>query len=179
MDKNELRKIARNKRNSLSSDEIFRLSNIITTKLYNHPWFIEAKTIGFYASLPKEVDTILLLEQALQKKRIALPKVDGDEMKFYRIKALKDLKEGSFNVYEPTTPYLTRPNKMDLIIVPMLSFNSNKYRIGYGKGYYDKYLKEYKGHTIGLCFDMLKSEEDFEDDYDVALDVIITDEKIY
>ncbi len=179
LDKKELRDIYKKKRKDLDDSTRFKASVEICKQLFNHSFYKKAKTIGFYVSLDDEVETILLIEQALKKKRIAVPKVEGENMNFYRIQSLTDLDEGSFHVFEPTTPYITRPNKMDLIVVPFLSFNKEKYRLGYGKAFYDKYLKDYKGHTIGLAFSTCECDESFQDEYDIPLEVIITENKIY
>ena len=180
LDKNGLRIKYKDIRNQLEDSERFNKSVKIGTSLFNHPYYQKAKTIGFYVSLEEEVETILLIEEALKnRKRICVPKVEGDEIRFYRIKSLVDLQEGTYNIYEPTTPYITRPNKMDLIVVPMIGFNKKKYRLGYGGGYYDRYLKDYKGHTIGLAFDDCLIEEDFQDEHDLPMELIITEDKIY
>jgi len=176
--KEEIRQHIKQQKLKSSDDELFQKSVIINQKLFEHEYYKEAKMIGFYVSKKYEVETILLLEQALKKKRIAVPKVEGEIMNFYRIKALSDLKEGSFHVFEPTTPYITRANKMDLIIVPLVAFNRKLYRVGYGKGFYDKYLKDYKGHTIGLAFSFQEVDEDFEEEFDLPLDLIITEKEI-
>lgn len=176
--KNDIRQRIKVLRSNCSDDDLFSKSVIINQKLFEHPYYKEAKMIGFYVSKQYEVETILLMEQALKTKRIAVPKVEGDIMNFYRIKSLSDLQEGHFHVFEPTTPYITRPNKMDLIIVPLVAFNRKLYRIGYGKGFYDKYLKDYQGHTIGLAFSFQEVDEMFEEEHDLPLDVIITEKEM-
>ena len=136
LDKKELRDIYKKKRKDLDDSTRFKASVEICKQLFNHSFYKKAKIIGFYVSLDDEVETILLIEQALK-------------------------------------------NKMDLIVVPVLSFNKEKYRLGYGKAFYDKYLKDYKGHTIGLAFSTCECDESFQDEYDIPLEVIITENKIY
>lgn len=176
--KKEIRKTIKSLRESKDDRYMFNASVLINHQLFEHDYFKNAKTIGFYVSKQYEVETILAIEQALKNKRIAVPKVEGEIMNFYRIKALSDLEEGSFGVFEPTTPYITRPNKMDLIVVPLVAFNRKKYRVGYGKGFYDKYLKDYKGHTIGLAYSFQETKEEFEEEFDMPLDFIITEKEI-
>lgn len=178
MDKTEIRQKIKQLRLNSHDDELFKNSVTINQKLFEHPYYKDAKMIGFYVSKQYEVETILLMEQALKKKRIAVPKVEGNIMNFYRIQSLSDLQEGHFHVFEPTTPYIIRPNKMDLIIVPLVAFNRKLYRVGYGKGFYDKYLKEYQGHTIGLAFSFQEVDSDFEEGFDLPLDVIITEKEV-
>ena len=64
------------------------------------------------------------------------------------------------------------------MVVPLVAFNRKKYRVGYGKGFYDKYLKDFQGTTIGLAFSFQEVDEDFEDEYDIPLDYIITEKEI-
>lgn len=178
MDKKEIRNHIKVIKKSKNDRYLFNASVLINHQLFEHEWFKNAKMIGFYVSKDDEVETILAIEEALKKKRIATPKVEGDIMNFYRIRSLSDLDMGSFQVFEPTTPFITKSKKMDLMIVPVVAFNRKKYRVGYGKGFYDKYLKDYKGHTIGLAFSFQEVDENFEEEYDIPLDCIITEKEI-
>lgn len=178
LDKKEIRNKIKELKNTYNDDTLFNASVIINQKLFEHEAYKDAKMIGFYVSKEKEVDTILLIEQALKKKRTATPKVEGDIMNFYRITSLSDLTVGSFDVFEPTTPYITKSKKMSLMVVPLVAFNRKKYRVGYGKGFYDKYLKDFNGTTIGLAFSFQEVDEDFQEEYDIPLDYIITEKEI-
>lgn len=178
MDKKEIRKHISQLKKEKGDTALFQASVIINRQLFEQHWFKNAKRIGFYASKENEVETILSIEQALKEKRISLPKIEKDKMNYYHIKSLSDLTVGTFDVFEPTTPYLTKENEMDLIIVPVVAFNRKKYRLGYGKGFYDRYLKNFKGHTIGLAFSMCEVDEDFQEEHDICLDMIITEKEI-
>lgn len=178
MDKKAIRKSILNLKKEKGDRYLFNASLLINKQLFEQNWFIHAKRIGFYVSKEFEVETILTIEQILKDKRVSVPKVEGDILKFYHIKSLTDLNVGAFNVFEPTTCYYTKPDEMDVIIVPMVAFNRKKYRVGYGKGFYDKYLKGFKGHTIGLAFSIAEVNEDFEDEFDIPLDMIITEKEV-
>lgn len=178
LDKKEIRKHIKLLKIEKGDRYLFNASVLINHQLFEHEWFKNAKRIGFYVSKEYEVETVLAIEQALKDKRISVPKVEGDLMNFYRIRSLADLTVGSFDVFEPVTPFITKRNKMDLIIVPVVAFNRDKYRIGYGKGFYDKYLKDYNGHTIGLAFSCAEVDEHFENQYDIPLDMIITEKEM-
>ena len=105
------------------------------------------------SSLPKEVETLSLIQELLKTKRVCVPKVNQDTMDFYEIDSLDDLKEGYFHVLEPTTTALILPEDIDCMLVPMLAFDKQKYRVGYGKGFYDKYFaRGYHGYKLGLAF---------------------------
>ena len=95
-------------------------------------------------------------------------------MDFYEIHSLNDLKEGHFHILEPTTQLLIKPNQIDLMIVPMLAFDSNNHRVGYGKGYYDRYLScEFNRYKIGLAFSFQQVSYIPIDQFDLPLDEII------
>ena len=114
--------------------------------------FKQAKVIGAYFALGSEVNTDLIIEQARTLgKTIALPRVEGDEVSFYKVSSLEFLVKGRFGIMEPL-PY-HRLDKMDLIMVPGIAFDKKGYRLGYGKGYYDRYLSNLKPHfSIGLAY---------------------------
>lgn len=178
MDKKEIRKHVKDLKLDKGDRYLFNASLLINNQLFQQYWFKKAKRIGFYVSKELEVETILTIEQILKEKRISVPKVEGSIMNFYHIKSLTDLTLGAFHVFEPTTSYYTKPSEMDIMIVPVVAFNRKKYRVGYGKGYYDKYLKNFKGHTIGLAFSIAEVDEDFEDEFDIPLDMVITEKEV-
>ena len=178
LDKKLIRSHIKDLKATYSSDALFGASVMINQKLFEHDAYKDAKIVGMYVSKETEVDTIQFIEQTLKKKRVAVPKVEGDISNFYRIKSLSDLTIGSFDVFEPTTPYITKAKKMSVMVVPLVAFNRKKYRVGYGKGFYDKYLKDFQGTTIGLAFSFQEVDEDFEDEYEIPLDYIITEKEI-
>ena len=95
-------------------------------------------------------------------------------MEFYYIHSLNDLKEGTFHVLEPTTNQIANIQDIDLMIVPMLAFDNQNYRVGYGKGFYDKYFaKGYLGYKLGLAFSYQKVDKIDINEYDLPLDEIL------
>lgn len=175
-------------RNSIPLEEREFISNLILEKLIHCPLYKECDTILIYSSYQSEADTTDLIFDAFQKaKKVFCPKVHGDEMEFYRIFSLADLFEGYKKIKEPLPsaetlyPKEAVTGENVLVILPLAAFNGKCQRIGYGKGYYDKYLSALKGnfHTIGIAYDM-QYEPDFEaDTYDYPLDYIITEKQIY
>lgn len=162
------------KRSLMKKETFFLHSQIIQQKIQEHPHYLKAKTIGFYVSLPGEVDTISLIRKALKTHCVCVPKVIDDEMEFYCIHSLDDLQEGTFHVLEPTTHELVLPQDIDLMIVPMLAFDEHHYRVGYGKGFYDKYFaRDFQGYKLGIAFSFQKVKEIDIDCYDLPLDEII------
>lgn len=166
---------------ALWSKEIFEY-------LQSNPLYQSSRTIFLYSSYQSEVDTTDLIRDALQKeKNVYCPKVHGDEMEFYQIYSFDDLLSGYKGIKEPSADLQTIYNKSIpsedaiLIILPLAAFNEKCQRIGYGKGYYDKYLSKLSGpfHTIGLAYDIQFEPEFTADEFDYPLDYIITEKKIY
>ena len=90
-----------------------------------------------------------------------------------------DFQEGRYGIFEPISDVPYPKEQIDLIIVPGLGFDKRKYRIGYGAGYYDRYLSDYSGITVGLCREELLTESVLPDVYDVKLSFIATQKEIF
>ena len=177
MDKIELRKQMIKKRLDLSSEDHTAKSNLIISKLKQHPDFINAKTIGIYVSFKNEVDTISLIKEIVNKKNVCVPKTNNHLMNFYLINSLDELKKSSFGILEPSNQSkIINKENIDLLIVPMVAFDSNHNRLGYGGGYYDRYLKNYAGRVIGLAFSFQQTEALPVESFDIPIKTII-DEK--
>lgn len=176
LDKRQIRNILKQRRLAMSVEEVSKKSEAITLRLIQSSFFKQAKTIGIYLDIQNEVMTSKIIEYCLtHQKNVCVPKVIGDEMTFYQIKSLNDLSLGTFNILEPTTSKIV--NEIDLMLVPLLGYNQNKNRIGYGKGFYDRYFKKYPCLSAGLAYS--SQEADFkEESHDIALDYIINEDKI-
>ncbi|MBQ9532040.1 MAG: 5-formyltetrahydrofolate cyclo-ligase [Eubacterium sp.] len=179
--KSELRKQARIKR-KLLNDKM--LSNErIAENLLNLEEYKNAKTVLIYVSTEEEIKTDEIINIAFsQRKRVAVPfcRDNHGNMDFYLIKSLSELKIGIFNVREPDIDKSEFLNDFcDTVnIVPGLMFDSDGYRIGYGKGYYDKFLERYSGTSIGLCFDEMIISDIPRDNYDKNVDIIVTQRRV-
>ena len=160
-------------------------SRDITNKLVRNENFEKAKVLAIYKSFGTEVDTAELINYSINiGKTVVLPKVEGDELKFYKVNSINEnFIKSSFGVEEPLGNESNFVDKtcIDLVIVPGLCFDREKNRLGFGRGYYDRYLKNEDLKTIGICFDEQILEKEIlpitEDD--VKLDEIITDKRIY
>ena len=127
----------------------------------------EAKCVFCYVSLGSEPDTMLIIKEILKSdKKLCVPKcVDKNgNMIAVEIKSTKDLKDGFFGIKEPVSGEEISKENIDFCIVPGLSFDEKGFRLGYGGGYYDKFLKDNKIYTVGICFkecrsDILPTEE--------------------
>lgn len=173
MDKSQIRKLMIKKRLDLSKDEYLAKSNLIIYKLKQHPNFINAKTIGIYVSYKNEVETINLIKEIVKCKKICVPKVNGQSMDFCLIRSLDELKSGNYGILEPVSNKIIEKNNIDLLIVPMVAYDNMHNRLGYGGGYYDRYLQGYLGNVIGLAFSFQKIEALPFEDFDLPIPVII------
>lgn len=136
-----------------------------------------AKRIGIYCSTRGEVDTYGLMEHWFWDKDISIyvPKVTGETMDFFRISSFKDLSMGRFGILKPQTDDKINPDELEVIIVPIVAFDKNKHRIGFGKGYYDRYLKQTSARKIGIAFSFQEVDEILVDPFDVDCDIVITE----
>lgn len=172
MDKTTLRKILKerrknNKNKALFDEMIFNKLKLLLNDFNN---------IGSYYSLDDEVSTYNINKWILDNnKNLYLPKVNGDYIDFYNVKNIEDVSIGSYNINEPNGNNKIDINDLDCIIVPMLGFNKDNYRIGFGKGYYDRALRNYKGYKLGIAYSFQESDEIVVEEYDVVLDEIITE----
>ncbi len=150
-------------------------SEKIAKTLLSQPFFQSAQTVMVYLSYRDEVDTLQLIEQMLsQGKRLCAPVCkSGGVMLAKEFKSLAQLKEGAFGILEPQGEEVA---DIDLVIVPGVGFNDNLHRIGYGAGYYDRFLKGFDSITCGLFYD--EQRADFKEaTHDLPLDYIITQTK--
>ena len=176
MTKQELRK--KIKQIKLSSEYIKSSDDIIFNKLIGLQVFKNSKILFIYVSRKMEVDTIKIIEYALNfGKVVCVPKCfEESTMKAYQINSLKDLECGSFNILEPKS-YCKEINKenIDLAIIPCVTCDMNNNRLGYGKGYYDRFLIDLEAIKICLCRKQVFQCEIPVDKHDIKIDVVITD----
>ena len=175
--KKELRKKLLTERRGL--DINYRLQKDIT--IYNTltelPLIAEAETVLTYVSTDIEVDTILFIEAMLDcGKIVGVPKCEGKTMRFIEIGSLSDLQSGSFGILEPKDGEEITDFSGSVCITPALAFNENGFRMGYGGGFYDRFLQNYTGISIGVCYEDFIREITTEE-YDLPVDIVITEEK--
>lgn len=182
MDKKHARSYMKEKRKHLSADEINLNSSLITEKLLELEEFKNSDNIFAYVSCNNEVSTFDLIKKCFTLgKNVFVPKVYGAEMKFHKITSLNELVKGSFNILEPDNNHVTDKNT-GICIMPGLAFDKEFHRVGYGGGYYDKYLNKYSGLIkVAVCFEfqLLKNESITADSFDLKPDIIITEKRVY
>ena len=182
--KKEIRSRLKKQRSLLGADECRSMSHEIYKRLIALELDREYDNILLYSAIRNEVNTDEYFACLINKaKRIYYPRVCGDEMSFYRVRCLDELNCGSFNINEPDmTDEYTEADGRALMIVPGLGFSYTGYRIGYGKGFYDRYLSSFTKRdtvmAVGVGYDFqLLGNVTFEDEYDVPLDGVITDKR--
>ena len=150
----------------------------IGAKLVECELWQEAKHIFTYVSFSSEVDTQLLILQALrQKKKVAVPKSYPEgKMDFYFISSLEELVETDTGILEPVGGFFrATPKKGDLILVPGIAFDRSCRRIGYGGGYYDRYLETCPATKIGLCYQEQLAPVIPAEPHDIKMDAVLTE----
>ena len=170
--KAELRKLVKTRIKNMTEEEKKKESEDVMMKLENTQQFKSAKTILLFHSLPDEVCTHELIEKYASKKKILLPVIDGE--KWYIREYKGDLKTGEYNIQEPTGVNYYDYGSIDLVVVPGVCFDKDKGRVGRGKGYYDRILKEIKAFKIGICFDCQLLSKVPADEWDVKMDQVMT-----
>lgn len=182
MDKQELRKILLEKRRSIPKDKKAKYDKEISEKIINSDYFKKAEQVLVFASTDEEFDTRYIIERCrMEHKRVFYPLcLDRDgNMEFLKADSVGDLEIGSFKLLEPKkTCKKYKPKENDLIIVPALSVDKDKHRIGYGKGYYDRFLKNFNGVSICPCYSELCTEHLPADKYDIKVSYVATDKEV-
>lgn len=181
-EKNLIRKQMKQLRADMTRTERVEKSMQIFEQLITVPEFKRADRIYTYVSMDNEIDTIMLIDYSLSlEKRVFVPRVSGRDMEFYEISDISELSPGYMGIYEPDIngrePDYSRTGFM---CMPGLAFDKSHNRIGYGGGFYDRYLSvENKLYKAALAYEAQLLESIPAQDGDVRPDMIVTEESIY
>src|SRR3989344_290839 len=150
----EVRRRGLEARRALSTDEKIMADRSIAERLLGCAEVVAAQTICIYLPLPEEVDTKPIIEQFFRlKKTVVVPKVSGDRLELHEISSFSDLAPGAFGVLEPNFhDTFVSASSVDVFIVPGVAFDKKGFRLGWGKGYYDKLLTGVTASRIGLAY---------------------------
>lgn len=152
-----------------------KYNNDIFKKVIDLKEYKESKLVLIYVSLKDEVDTFKLIEHSLEiGKRVAVPKCIKNDIEFFYIESLNELEKGKFNILEPKANKKVEDFASSICIIPGIAFDKEMSRIGYGKGFYDRFLKNYCGIKIGIAYRECICENIDNDINDVKIDKIIT-----
>ena len=176
--KDALRLKMREKRRALTTDEVNIKSAKIQVALFSLDCFKSADTVCTFISAFKEPDTVEIIKRLLgDGKKVVVPVTDTNNTTLILsyIENMADLKKGAFGILEPTTVKPARESDIDAVLVPGLAFDKNGGRMGFGKGYYDRFLEKTDAVKIALCYDFQLSDQIPTEPHDVPMDIIITE----
>jgi len=183
--KKELRAAVLTLRNGLPAEEVYRRSAAIEKKLLQAPVFKRARTVMFYVSKGNEVHTHGLIRDALQAgKAVVVPFCVDTHHKIIpaQIRHFSDLKEGDFGILQPEREGLREadPDGIDVFIVPGIVFDREGHRIGWGRGFYDRFLEgaARRKVKIGLAFEFQMVERVPREKHDICVDIVVTEKGI-
>ncbi len=165
LSKKDIRKSLLIKRRDLSNISDAIVSDILASNVLDN-----LNVIGIYYPLPGEINVLKLLE-LYPNKTFCFPKTEN-EIAFYKENDLNKFAPAKFNVYEPITNNFIKRDEIDGFIIPSVGITKDNKRIGYGKGYYDRYLEGYKGLKIGVIYKELNNVDILGDSYDISFDMI-------
>jgi 5-formyltetrahydrofolate cyclo-ligase len=156
-EKEKIRRSMLNRRNTISSTEVLEKSRLIQHNVINCRHFMISATLGVYLPIGTEVRTEEIIQRALETaKKVALPRIESDKIRFYQLNnsifQKNSLVVGKFGLKEPRKQG-TEIKEMDLLIVPGIAFDNEGSRIGYGRGYFDRYMMDAKvSFSLGLGY---------------------------
>lgn len=185
MRKEEVRAQIRSKKRALTEKEQKDRGMQAFLCLTEAKEYKEASYLFTYVSYNQEIDTWQVIRQAFADgKQVAVPKVEGVEIVFYQITSLEELQEGYQGIMEPNTTIRIEPNKRESIfmLLPGLAFSKTGERIGYGGGFYDRYLERYKEASIkkcGFAYDFQVFPELAIEEFDQKVDFVVTEKGMY
>ena len=175
MNKQELRKSIRALKRAMTEEQIVEKSRRLGELFLASEAYKNAKTVYGYLPYNQEVRTVAMLEQAMRDgKRVAVPKCYGDEMRFIFMDDLSKVENGYANIPEPIADEPIADDETALVLMPGMAFDPHGHRIGYGGGFYDKFLEAEPNHpTLALCyaFQMLPHLE--TEAHDIPVDYVL------
>ena len=175
--KSELRKQVLHEMKAISQEQKQFIDQALTEQLLQHPFYQEAKVIATYLSFPHEFQTQELIEQALRDcKKVLIPKTYPKGRMDFVVYDPQQLVKTSFGLLEPQGDLeVVDASQIDLIHVPGLAFTTEGYRIGYGGGYYDRYLKHFSGNTLSTVYPC-QIRDFIPEDHDIPVQEVLVDE---
>ncbi len=182
LNKNELRQKCRALRDSFGEEFINKTSEMACGNIAKSESFINADLVLLYYPTKNEISPIPLFELCLKMgKTVAFPvcEKENSTLIFKKVSSLDSLMPANFGILEPNKDCeLVVPTQNTLCIVPALAFSSDGHRLGYGKGYYDRFLENFKGISAGLSYSSLVCNKIPYDEHDIPLDMIITESEV-
>ncbi len=140
--------------------------------------YLNANVVALYFSFQNELDTLEIVKHSIEsQKLLTLPFINqNDELQFNRYTFGNTLDTNKYGIAEPKNSELVESH--DLFLVPGVAFDLSGYRLGFGKGYYDKYLSRYSGIKVGFCHDFQLVDKIEHEEHDVKMDIVVTEKQI-
>ena len=181
--KNEIRSKYKKLRVNLPSDKKAEFDNAIADKLFSLPEYESAEVVLAFVSKDIEVDTRRIISESLQNgKKVAVPRCNVGEttIDYYFITSYDDLESGYYGLLEPNPEKCEKLESFEgaLCVVPGLVFDREGYRIGFGKGYYDRFILGFGGVTVGVCYSRYIEDKLPRGFYDRPIDIVVTERYI-
>ena len=175
MDKSALRKQIREKKRAMTEAQIVEASARLGALFAASEAYQKAGSIYGYLPYNQEVRTVPMLERAIRDgKRVAVPKCYGDEMRFIWMEDLSRVEKGYAGIPEPIEDGPVADDETALVLMPGLAFDPQGHRIGYGGGFYDRFLADEPGHpTLALCYDFQMLPELETEEFDIPVDSVL------
>lgn len=174
MKKDDIRRAIRAHKTILSDSERRQAASRVFSRLEQSAAFILADHILMYHSLPDELSTIEFLEKWHSTKRFYLPRVNGVNLEILPYDR-SHMRLGAFHIEEPDGDEVTPFERIELVVVPAVAYDREGNRVGRGKGYYDRLLRDTKAATVGVGYDFQLVDSIDTEDHDVAVDIVITE----
>ncbi len=178
--KSDIRNNIKKMRNGMSPDSCFEKSRAIAAALLNTTLYKAHMNILLYMAVNHEVDTSMIFEKAVSDgKRVYFPKVYGKEMQFIKVSSMDEFEEGSYGILEPISD-AAADIKEGLIVMPGVAFDKNCNRIGYGGGFYDRYMEKHRELvSCAVCYECQIVEDIPSEPHDIKPDMVITEDRIF
>ncbi len=179
--KKEIRRYIKQHRDSASDEQVAHNSEKIAETVAGLPQYQAASCVYAYIDYNHEVMTDSIIFRALEDgKRVAVPRVEGKDLVFCYLHGLDDLEPGYFGIREPKHTCPVAEEKDALFIMPGVAFDKNHHRVGYGGGFYDRYLAKPNQHyKVALAFDFQVLETVPYEEHDITIDLLVTESAVY
>lgn len=177
MNKDDIRLRIKARKALLNDDERRLAAEHVFSFLEKTAAFMMSDAILMYHSLPDELSTLSFIDKWQSRKRFFLPRVNGVNLEILPYDRMK-LHLGAFNIEEPTGDDTTDMSEIEMVVVPAVAYDRRGNRVGRGKGYYDRLLKDTKAIKVGVAYDFQLVDDIDIDPFDVAVDYVITEHGI-
>lgn len=170
--KKELRRLVRERISAMTQEEKTACSEALCGSIKSHLAVCGARIVALFSPLPDEPQIWSLVEELAESRLVALPRVEGDVMRFY---CMGEMKQGAFGIMEPQGALCIEPGEIDAIVVPGVAFTLSGKRMGRGKGFYDKYMSHpaFRALKIGICYPPQLVDELPCEGHDVVMDCVL------